>query len=58
MSEREEAAILRWFVHIERMEGARLVQKIYQAEVEGNRGRARQRRRSMDGVKGCLSDEG
>ena len=33
-------------------EGERLVKKIYQAEVEGNR------RRWMDGVKGCLSERG
>ena len=43
---------------IERMEGERLVKKIYRAEVEGNRGRGRPRRRWMDGVKYCLSDRG
>ena len=47
---------MRWFRHIERMEGKRLVKKIYRTEVEGNRGRGRPRRRWMDGVKGCLSD--
>ena len=26
-----------WFGHIERMEGERLMKKIYQAEMEGNR---------------------
>ena len=33
------------------MEGERVVKKIYQAEVEGNRRRGRPRRRWMDGVK-------
>ena len=46
------------FGHIERMERVRLVKNIYQAEVEGNRGRGRPRRRWMDGVKGCVSDRG
>ena len=41
LSERREAAVLRWFGHVERMEGERLVKKIYRAEVEGNRGRGR-----------------
>ena len=38
------------------MEGERLMQKIYRAEVEDNRGRGRPKRRWMDGVKGCLSN--
>ena len=58
LSERGEAAVLRWFGHVERMEGERLMKKIYRAEVEGNRGRGRPKRRWMDGVKGCLSDRG
>ena len=32
------------------------MKKIYRAEVEGNRGRGRPRRRWIDGVQGCLSD--
>ena len=40
------------------MERERLVKKIYRAEVDGNRGRGRPRRRWMDGVKGCLNDRG
>ena len=58
LSGRGEAAVLRWFGHVERMEGERLVKKIYRAEVEGNRRRGRPRRRRMDGVKGCLSERG
>ena len=42
------------------MEGERLVKKIYRADVEGNRGRGRPRRRWMDGVipeaKKCVKD--
>ena len=33
LSERGEAAVLRWFGHVERMEGERLMKKIYRAEV-------------------------
>ena len=58
LSERGEAAVLRWFKHTKRIEGERLVKKIYRAEVEGNRGKGRPRRRWMDKVKGCLSDRG
>ena len=52
--------IIKYIGHVERMEGEleRLVKKIYRAEVEGNRGRGRPKRRWMDGVKGCLSDRG
>ena len=56
LRERGKAAVLRRFGHVERMEGERLVKKIYRAEVESNRGRGRPRRRWMDGVKGCLND--
>ena len=35
-SERGETAVLRWLVHIERMEGEWLVKKIYPTKVEGN----------------------
>ena len=45
LSERGEAAVLRWFRPIERMEGKWLVKKIYREEVEGNKGRSRSRRR-------------
>ena len=38
LSERGEAAALRWVGHIERMEEERLVKKLYRAEVESNRG--------------------
>ena len=40
------------------MEGEKLVKNIYRAEVEGNRGRGRPRRRWMDRVKGRLSERG
>ena len=40
------------------MEGERGVKKIYRADVEGNRGRGRPKRRWMDGVKGGLNDRG
>ena len=40
------------------MEGAKLVKNIFRADVEGDRGRGRPRRRWMDGVIGCLSERG
>ena len=49
LSEKEEEAALRWFGHVERMEGERLVKKIYRAEVEGNRGRDRPTKKKVDG---------
>ena len=42
----------------ERMEGGRLVKKIYRTVVEGNRERGRPKRRWMDGVKDCLNVRG
>ena len=41
LSERGEAAVRRWFRHIERTKGEGLKKKIYRADVEGNRGRGR-----------------
>ena len=39
--ERIEKNALKWFGHVERMKGERLVKRVYQANVEGNRGRGR-----------------
>ena len=58
LSEKGKAAVVRWFGHIERVEEARLVEKIYRFEVEGNRGRGRSRKKWINGVKSCLSDRG
>ena len=36
--ERTERNMLKWFRHVEKMGEARLVKKVYQANVKGNRG--------------------
>ena len=43
LSERGEAAVLRWFGHIERMEGERLVKKIIKRRWRETRGEVDQK---------------
>ena len=43
--ERIERKVLKWFEHAERMVEERLVKRMYQANVEGNRGRGRLQRK-------------
>ena len=52
--ERIERNVLKWFGHVENMEEERLVKKVYQANVEGNRGRGRSQRKGRDKVKHLL----
>ena len=44
-TERIERNVLKWFGHVERMGEERLVKRVYQANVEGNRGRGGPQRR-------------
>ena len=46
--------MLKWFGHVERMGEERLVKRVYQANVEGNKGRGKPQRRWRDEVKGLL----
>ena len=41
MLERIKRNVLKWFEHVERIGEERLVKRMYQANVEGNRGRGR-----------------
>ena len=43
--ERVERNALKWFGHVERMGEEMLVERVYRANVEGNRGRGRPQRR-------------
>ena len=52
--ERIERNMLKWFRHVERMGEERLIKRMYQANVEGNKGRGRPQRRWRDEVKVLL----
>ena len=52
--ERIEDNVLKWFGRVERMGQERLVKRVYQANVESNRGRGRPQRRWRDEVKELL----
>ena len=45
---------LRWFGHVQRMQDSRLPKRIMSAEVQGNRGRGRPRRRFLDSIRDDL----
>ena len=54
LSERVDQSVLRWFGHMERMDEERMVKRVMNADVEGNRGRGRPRLGWMDGVRKAL----
>ena len=56
--ERMERNILKRFGHVEKMGEERLVKRVYQVNVEGNRGRGRPHRRWRDEVKELLIRRG
>ena len=58
LTDRADRNMLKWFGHIERMEGNRLTKKIYTSKVEGNRGRGRPKRRWRDAVRDVLFQRG
>ena len=47
---RMESCVLRWFSHVERMDGERMAKRIYDSGVEGRRGRGRPIMGWMEGV--------
>ena len=54
VQERIERNLLKWFGHVERMREERLVKRVYQAYVEGKRGRGKPQKRWRDEVKNLL----
>ena len=56
--ERIERNMLKWIGHIERRGEERLAKRMYQANLESNRGRRRPQRRLRDGVKDLLLGRG
>ena len=55
---RVESCVLRWFGHVERMDGERMAKRIYGSGVEGRRGRGRPNMGWMEGVKSALRNRG
>ena len=55
---RVESCVLRWFGHVERMDGERMAKRIYDSGVEGGRGRGRPIMGWMEGVKKALRNRG
>src|SRR5215469_6470434 len=51
---RSVQSILRWYGHVVRMDGERLVGRIMDSWAYGNRGRGRPKRRWMDGIREAL----
>ena len=58
LADRAEQGVLRWFGHMERMDGERLVKKINGSDARGVRLRGRPRMGWMDGVKRALDARG
>jgi len=58
LSERVDQKVLRWFGHMERMEGERLVKRVWIANASGVRPRGRPKIRWMDGVERALDVRG
>ena len=50
--------VLRWFAHVKRMDGYRMVRRVLMAEVSGGRVRGRPRLGWMDEVKVALGNRG
>ena len=55
---RADQRVLRWFGHVETMDGYRMVGRVLMTEVSGGRVRGRLRLDWMDGVKVALGNRG
>ena len=53
---RMEQGVLRWFGHVIRMNDGRIAKKVFDSNVEGDRGRGRPKWRWMDGVRVVLGN--
>ena len=58
LASRAEQRVLRWFGHVETMDGYRMATRVLMAEVRGGRVRGRPRLGWMDGVKVALGNRG
>merc|ERR1712237_175669 len=58
VGERMDQGVLRWFGHAERMEGERLVRRVYDSDARGMRGRGRPRKCWIDGTKEVMRRKG
>ena len=58
LAARVDMNVLRWFGHVERMDGERLLKKVMNAKVGGRSARGRPRFGWTDGVKRALNDRG
>ena len=58
LASRVDKRVLRWFVHVERMDEDRMVRRVLMAEVSGGHVRGRQRLGWMDGVNVALGNRG
>ena len=58
LASRADQRVLRWFVHVERMDDYRMARRVLMAEVSGGRVRERPRLGWMDGVKLALGNRG
>ena len=58
LASRADQRVLRWFVHVERMDDYRMGRSLLMAEVSGGRVRGRPRFGWMDGVKVALGNRG
>ena len=55
---RVESCVLRWFSHVECMDGERMAKRIYDLGVEGRQGRGRPIMGWMEGVKTAVRNRG
>ena len=58
LASRADQRVLRWFVHVERMDDYRMAKRVLTAEVSGGRVRGRPRLGWLDGVKVVLCNRG
>ena len=58
LASRADQKILRWFMHVERMDDYRIARRVLMAEVSGGRVRGIPRLGWMDGVKVALGNRG
>ena len=58
VGEKMSRALLRWYGHVERMEGDRMARRVYEAKVEGKRKKGRPRRRWRECVQERVESKG